>query len=144
MCAVAALLTAFMAFSEPALALSNVQWTNVCTNFLGLRSAATQVGTAGAAYGMDNGNTVPLNGLRPPPAGWNELLSNMINLFKGFENSGTKYPLIVSGCPGLARDYSGAFPICNRISGDVIAATPNTLANYTAAQLVEWLNANIP
>ena len=139
-----ALLSAFMAFSAPASALTQLQWTNVCANFLGLRSAATQVDTNGAGYGMDNGNTVPLNCLQPAPQGWDNLLQSTIALIKGFENSGTRYLLIVSGCPGLANDYPGAFPKCNNVNGGVVIATPNTLANYTDAQLIVWVNANIP
>lgn len=107
-------LTIFLGVSltvnTPAFAISQEKWTSVCINFLGLRSAATQVDTNGAGYGMDDGNTAPLNCVRAAPDGWDATLTSTIDLIKGFANSGTQYLLIVGGCPGLARDYPGAFP----------------------------------
>lgn len=133
-----------LAAATPASALTQQQWTNVCVDFLGLRSGATAVDTNGAGYGMDNGNTVPMNCLQPPPANWDTLLNGTITLIKGFPNSGGRYLLIVNGCPGQAADYPGAFPKCNHVSGNVVQATPQTLANYTVQQLIAWVNANIP
>jgi len=128
----------------PAAALTQQQWTNVCMNFLGLRSGATAVDTNGAGYGMDNGNAVPMNCLQPPPANWDALLDTTIQLIKGFPNSGGRYLLIVNGCPGQAADYPGAFPKCNHVNGVVQFATPQTMANYTVQQLINWVNATLP
>jgi hypothetical protein len=144
LCGVVIILSALAASNAPASALSQQQWTNVCMNFLGLRSGATQVDTNGAGYGMDNGNTVPLNCLQPAPQGWDTLLDGTLTTIKNFPNSGPQYLLIVGGCPGLSPDYSGTFPKCNSVTGGVIAATPNTLANYTVPQLINWVNQNIP
>lgn len=130
--------------SRPAAAINQEQWTNICVNFLGLRSAATPVDTNGAGYGMDNGNTVPMACLQAQPANWNTLLATTITLIKGFPNSDGRYLLIVGGCPGLTADYPGAFPKCNTVTGAVVAATPNTLGNYTAQQLIDWVNATVP
>ena len=142
-CVLVVLSAGALTLSTPASAVDQAKWTKVCTNFLGLRSAATQVDTNGAGYGMNDGNTVPMNCLRAPPDNWDTTLAATIDLIKGFPNSGTRYLLIVGDCPGLARDYPGAFPKCNRVRGAVLAATPNTLANYTAAELVEWVINNI-
>lgn len=129
LCGVLIILSALAASNAPASALTQQQWTNVCMNFLGLRSGATQVDTNGAGYGMDNGNT---------------LLDTTLTTIKNFPNSGPRFLLIVGGCPGLSPDYSGTFPKCNSVKGNVIAATPNTLANYTVNQLITWVNQNIP
>lgn len=143
LCIVLTVLSALPAAVTSASALTQQQWTNVCMNFLGLRSGTTAVDVNGAGYGMDNGNTQPLNCLQLPPANWDTLLDTTITLIKGFPNSGTRYLLIVNGCPGLAPDYPGAFPKCNHVTGNVVHATPQTLANYTVAQLVAWVNANL-
>lgn len=125
-------------------ALTQQQWTNVCMNFLGLRSGANAGDTNGAGYGMDNGNAVPLNCLRPPPDNWDTLLETTISLIKGFPNSGGRFLLIVDRCPGQAADYPGAFPKCNHVNGAVQFATPQTMANYTVQQLIDWVNATLP
>ncbi len=138
-----AIVAALIAFNAPASALTQQQWTNVCLNFLGLRSGATAVDVNGAGYGMDNGNNNPMNCLQPPPANWDNILNTTLTLIKGFPNSGPRYLLIVNGCPGLAADYPGAFPKCNHVNGNVVIATPLTLANYTVPQLVVWVNANL-
>jgi hypothetical protein len=142
-CFLAILFGAIVAPNAPASAIAQAKWTNVCMNLLGLRSAATQVDTNGAGYGMDDGNTVPMNCLQPPPAGWDATLAATIDLIKGFPNSDNRYLLIVGGCPGLARDYPGTFPKCNHVGGAVVVTTPNTLSHYTTAQLVAWVVVNI-
>lgn len=138
-----ATISALTVFNAPAFAISQQQWTNLCLNFHGLRSGATQADTNGAGYGMDNGNNVPMNCLQPPPPNWDNLLDTTLTLIKNFPNSGPRFLLIVSGCPGLAADYQGAFPKCNTVTGNVVVATPQTLANYTVPQLVNWVNANL-
>lgn len=144
LCIALAVLSSLAIAAPPASALTQQQWTNVCVNFLGLRSGANAGDTNGAGYGMDNGNAAPLNCLQPPPANWDQLLNGTITLIKNFPDSGGRYLLIVNRCPGQARDYPGAFPKCNRVGGNVVQATPQTMANYTVPQLINWVNANIP
>ncbi len=133
-----------LGFSRPAAAIDQAQWYNICFNTLGLRSAATPTDTNGAGYGMDNGNLVPMDCFKAEPADWNTLLAETLARIKAFEGSGARFLLIVSTCPGLARDYPGTFPKCNKVAGGVVAATPNTLDNYTVQQLFDWVNSNIP
>jgi hypothetical protein len=141
----ASLLGVLMSFSGSASALTQRQWNNVCVNFLGLRSAAHQNDTNGAGYGMDDGNTVPMNCIRnPPPTHWDVLLAGTIEQIKAFPNSGTQYLLIVNHCPGQARDYPSTFPKCNRVMGGVIHATPATLSHYSDQQLITWVEESIP
>jgi len=129
----------------PALALTQQQWMNVCTNFLGLRSGANPGDSTGAGFGMDDGNKDPRNCMRAPPTNWDSLLQETLATIKGFRDSGNRYLLIVTRCPGLSRDYKNDFPKCNRVQGQdpVVAATPQTLANYTVQQLIQWVNAHV-
>lgn len=122
-----------------AFALDQTKWANVCTNFLGLRSAANQVDTAGAGYGMDNGNKVPMDCLRPAPANWDTLLAATVERIKAFPDSGGRFLVIVSGCPGVVADYPDSFPKCNRVTGVVVVATPQTMNNYSSQQLIGWV-----
>ncbi|HWK94088.1 MAG TPA: hypothetical protein VNR39_01570 [Pseudolabrys sp.] len=144
LCLAIAMLSGLAMTPLPAAALTQQQWTNVCTNLWGLRSGANPGDINGAGYGMDNGNAVPMNCFQPAPANWDALLNGTITLIKGFPNSGGRYLLIVSGCPGLAPDYPGAFPKCNHVNGAVQFATPLTMANYTVPQLINWVNATLP
>jgi len=142
--AILGLLLAAAVQVHPARALDQKQYANVCTEFLGLRSASARDDVNGAGYGMDDGNTSPMNCLKGAPANRDTALKSTLERIKGFEDSSTRYLLLVDRCPGQARDYEGAFPKCNKVGGKVIAATDKTLSDYKVDDLISWVNKSIP
>jgi hypothetical protein len=137
------LVLATLTVAHPAYALSQQKWTNVCTNFLGLRSAPSPTNIEGAAYGMDNGNPKPMDCLKPAPVNWDGLLTATLARIKTFENSSGRYLQIVTKCSGLSPDYQDTFPKCSKVTGAIRNVTPKTLSHYSVDQLVAWVLANI-
>ena len=131
-------LMAFLSFSNSASALPQHKWTKICTEFLGLRSGATQMDTHGAGYGMNNGSK-PINCLKPAPEEWDHLLRETLSYIKSFHDSSNRYLLIVENCHGTTFDYKGTFPKCNRVGDRVKNAMPKTIKNHTVDEMVTWV-----
>ena len=132
-------LLAFLSFSHTASALPQHKWTKVCTELLGLRSGANHTDIHGAGYGMNDGNKETMNCLKPAPKEWDDILRETLSNIKNFPDSSNRYLLIVTKCPGLSRDYKGAFPKCNKIGGSVMEAMPTTIEHHTVDQMATWV-----
>lgn len=124
-------------------AISENKLRNLCLEVLGLRVAETPRDKDGAGFGLDNG-TDPKTCQEQSPEDWDNLLNGTIDLIKGRENSGAGHLMIASQCHGTARETEGAFPVCAKVRGGVVAATPQTIRHYSADELVQWVIENLP
>lgn len=122
-----------------AASLTQQQWWKIQTDMLGLRSESVpnQI-LAAASYAMDMG----VSGfVRDIPASWMSTLNNTIAQIMAFENSQSRYLLIVKPSHGTTVDYPGCFPKCSSKSTTITAST--LIGNKTKAELVDWVINNI-
>ncbi|HWK94086.1 MAG TPA: hypothetical protein VNR39_01560 [Pseudolabrys sp.] len=137
-----AMLVPLSAIDTPAHAITRQQWSNICFDSLGLRSATSQVDVSGAGFRLDDGVSAE-QCAKPPPANWDTRLSATIDFIKNYPDSGGNYLLIVR-CVGTGERYVGSFPKCNSTQRPISAATPNTISSYSKEELIKWVNDNIP
>lgn len=139
------LLCALSAPSIPAFAISKVKWTSACDKGLGIRSGATANDTDGAGYGLDDGKA-GFACFQAPPGNWDTRLADTIAFMRSFENGDGRYLIIMKICRGSAGRYwdNRTFPKCPTSGQTIIAATAQTMVNYSNQELAEWVINNIP
>lgn len=137
-----AMLVLLPAIDTPAYAITKQQWTKICADSLGLRSAPSQDDVSGAGFRMDDGVSPELC-FKPPPGNWNTRLKATIDFIKDYPNSSGNY-LLIAQCSGTGERYFNSFPKCNSTHKPITAFTPKTLGEYTKEELIEWVNDNIP
>lgn len=137
-----AMLILLTAIDAPAYAITKQQWTKICADSLGLRSAPSQDDVNGAGFRMDDGVSPELC-FNPPPGNWDTRLKATIDFIKNYPTSSGNY-LLIAQCSGTSERYFNSFPKCNSTHKPITAFTPKTLGEYIKEELIEWVNDNIP
>ncbi len=88
-----AMLILLTAIDAPAYAITKQQWTKICADSLGLRSAPSQDDVNGAGFRMDDGVSPELC-FKPPPGNWDTRLKATIDFIKNYPTSSGNYLLI--------------------------------------------------
>ncbi len=139
------LLSALGALSIPAFAIRKAKWTSACDKGLGIRSGATAHDTDGAGYGMDDGRA-GIACFQGAPQNWDARLTDSIDFMRSFENGEDRYLILLKPCRGSGGRYwdQRTFPKCPNAGPTIIAATPQTIRNYSTQELFNWVIDHIP
>lgn len=132
--------------------LKGKQWSNILTNYVGLRSENNDREIKNcASYAMDMGVDIKdIKSFLSEPENWESRLDNTLKLMMSAENSNSRYLMIVGNSTGGTFEYPGCFPKCSAKPTMLRNPTNPTnpiigiSLNNTAATLKQWVLDNIP
>lgn len=122
--------------------ITQEQWFRIFIDGLGLRSEdnAEKIKNY-ASYAMDMSVDPRVTDWREIPVGWEMRLHNTLDLMKRFENSNSRFLMIVRNSRGIIdNEYVGCFPKCNTY----IEFTGNSISLQSSlGELKSWVINNI-